>query len=114
MSSGNREGSKRGIDRKTEDSIRDCRLSPNCTFWLFPHLVKSTTYKSRLVAKLKVLGFFDRLLGRLVLGHLHSVLEVCCYSRSEPICESLSPLLDFGLLVTFRIQASELSHFLLH
>jgi len=41
--------------------IRDCRKSPNCTFLLFPHLVKSTTYKSRLVAKLRVLGFFDSL-----------------------------------------------------
>ncbi len=45
----------------SEHYIRDCRKSPNCTFLLFPHLVKSTTYKSWLVAKLRVLGFFDSL-----------------------------------------------------
>ena len=45
----------------TVNYIRDCRKSPNCTFLLFPHLVKSTTYKSRLVAKLKVLEFSDSL-----------------------------------------------------
>ena len=41
--------------------IRDCRKSPNCTFFLFLHLVKSTTYKSWLVAKPKFSGFFDSL-----------------------------------------------------
>jgi len=46
---------------KTVDLIRDCRKSPDSVFWLFPHLVKSTTYKWWLVPQLKVLGFFDSL-----------------------------------------------------
>ena len=39
----------------------NCRKSPEYSFLLFPHLVKSTTYKSRNGSKLLVRGFFDSL-----------------------------------------------------
>jgi hypothetical protein len=43
------------------DYIRDCRKSPNCTFLLFSHLIKSASYKCWLIVKPKVSGFSDSL-----------------------------------------------------
>jgi hypothetical protein len=46
---------------ESKDYIRNCRKSPEYSFLLFPHLVKSATYKSKNASKLLVRGFFDSL-----------------------------------------------------
>ena len=59
--------------------IRDCRISPETAFWLFPHPVKSTTYKLHYCTKTRILGFFDSLYFNLNYSILDATTTYCNY-----------------------------------